>query len=438
MPAPDRTRLASAWALSAVAHAALIAAGAILVARSLADRTAPLPPTASAPIEEIPVELDLPVMSDGSVTADAPPEPAPPAPDELARGGGEGTARPDEGRPGRGGADASAAPALNLADRDDGVLLSAEVLSRVDRSQIQRIRSAAHRASREDWRASREPMELTFLAGGRGARAERRRPADADPSLGARAMAAPQRAGVAAGAAQLPPGEALPQRVPGAPEPGAERASEGLGVPDTQPGPDARDSADVAFARPMVQQSFPSVPANAVGRPHDNVDSDQEVATTLQSLLHASPLGGAPGVGPGGQRAPAPPAAGGAQGPGSISRPLGDAPGPAPDPRAAHRQHYLRQVMSRIGPHWANAFPRWAAAEGLQGTVIVSFVIRADGSVAGAGITRPSGIPEFDENCRRAVLRAAPYPPLPAELGPTLSWSMPFHASNPAVLPRRP
>ncbi|HVY45652.1 MAG TPA: energy transducer TonB, partial [Minicystis sp.] len=95
---------------------------------------------------------------------------------------------------------------------------------------------------------------------------------------------------------------------------------------------------------------------------------------------------------------------------------------------------YMRQVMSKIGPLWS--FPKSAALEGLQGTVIVSFSIQADGSVASARVQRPSGVPEFDENCRRAVLRGAPYPPLPAELGPVLHWSMPFEARNPAVRPR--
>ncbi len=73
--------------------------------------------------------------------------------------------------------------------------------------------------------------------------------------------------------------------------------------------------------------------------------------------------------------------------------------------------------MAKLHPLWADAFPKWAAAEGLQGTVIVTFVIRADGTVGSASVTRPSGIPEFDENCRRAVLRGSPYPPVPPELG---------------------
>nr|WP_240806653.1 energy transducer TonB [Polyangium spumosum] len=99
---------------------------------------------------------------------------------------------------------------------------------------------------------------------------------------------------------------------------------------------------------------------------------------------------------------------------------------------------YVRRVLARIHPLWKDAFPRWAIAEGRGGTVVVSFVIRADGSVASARVARPSGIPEFDENCRQAVLRGAPFEPLPRELGPTFAWSMPFVAKNPAVRPPDP
>ena len=108
------------------------------------------------------------------------------------------------------------------------------------------------------------------------------------------------------------------------------------------------------------------------------------------------------------------------------------------DPLDRRRSLYMRQVMAKLDPLWADAFPKWAAGEGLQGTVIVTFVIRADGNVGSASVTRPSGIPEFDENCRRAVLRGAPYPPVPPELGESFRWSMPFEARNPAVLPKQP
>jgi TonB family protein len=69
--------------------------------------------------------------------------------------------------------------------------------------------------------------------------------------------------------------------------------------------------------------------------------------------------------------------------------------------------------------------------------VIVGFTIAADGSVGSAWVSRPSGIAEFDENCRRAVVRAAPFGPLPPELRPSLHVQLPFVFKNPAVRPKR-
>ncbi|WP_433936995.1 energy transducer TonB [Sorangium cellulosum] len=449
----DGRRIASAWALSVVAHAGLLGAGALIVAGSLSAREVAVARTALAPAAvSAPIEIDLPVVSDG--TLDSAAAAAPERPASLARGGGEGAARPDTGAHGRGGTDAAELPALNLADRDDATFLSPEVRSRLDRSQIQRVRSSSRRASREDWRASREPMELTFLAGGRtGSRAERRAPAERDPSVGARDRGAPERLGSALGAAARPAGVESAAGAPGATAPvgasprvaggateGGERASTGLGVRDGRPGGDHRDSAAIPLARPMVAVGTPSVPADAAGRPNDTLDSEQEVATAIQSLVHASTAGGARGLGPGGEAGRGATGSGGVTGPGSRSSALGSGRGRLldNDPLDRRRSLYMRQVMAKLHPLWADAFPKWAAGEGLQGTVIVTFVIRADGTVGSASVTRPSGIPEFDENCRRAVLRGAPYPPVPPELGEIFRWSMPFEARNPAVLPKHP
>ncbi|WP_437616492.1 TonB family protein [Sorangium sp. So ce834] len=449
----DGRRIASAWALSVAAHAGLVGAGAAIVAGSLSTQEVTVARTAGAPAAlSAPIEIELPVVSDG--TLDGAPAVAPDLPASLARGGGEAAARPDTGRRGRGGTDAAELPALNLADRDDATFLSPEVRSRLDRSQIQRIRSSSRRASREDWRASREPMELTFLAGGRvGSRPERRAAAERDPSIGARESGAPEHRGSALGAAARPAGAegaadasgatlslgARPRAAGGAVE-GGERASAGLGVRDGRPGADHRDSAAVPLARPMVATGTPSVPADVAGRPNDTVDSEQEVATAIQSLVHASSAGGARGLGRGGEAGPGATGSGGVAGSGARSSALGSGRGRLldDDPLDRRRSLYMRQVMAKLHPLWAEAFPKWAAGEGLQGTVIVTFVIRADGTVSSASVTRPSGIPEFDENCRRAVLRGAPYPPVPPELGESFRWSMPFEARNPAVLPKHP
>jgi TonB family protein len=187
----------------------------------------------------------------------------------------------------------------------------------------------------------------------------------------------------------------------------------------------------------MVHEGVPSIPASARGKPRDTEDSEQEVAAMMAAMVHASTAGGAPGPGLGGQRGPGPTGSGGVAGSGSRSRALGTGAGRASFDDGP-RTDYLRRVMAKVHPLWATAFPRWAALEGRQGTVIIAFTIAADGSVRSASISRPSGVAEFDEACRRAVLRGSPYPPLPPELGSELRWAMPFEVKNPAVRPKEP
>jgi TonB family protein len=430
-------RVASAWALSFVVHAALIGGGAALALRSLSvERAQALRAlTFSLPNETL-VQIELPEVAEGSIaktTTEASPDPAP-----APRGGGEAMPRPDMGHAGRGGTDTAERAAINLADRDDGLLLSREVASRFDRSQIQRIKSARERASREDWRASREPMQLTFLASGKDGfgQPERRTPAAFDPSAGARESGAALRAGTALGGGENPAGFGEAAHDLGSPNEGAEHATAGLGVRDGAPGWDHRDSARVPLARPMVPEGTPSIPAQTQGKPKDNVDGEQEVATMVESLVHASTAGGAAGNGPGGQQGAGATGSGGVHGQGSVANAMGTGRGSGVDvdPRDKRRNLYLRQVIAKVYPLYS--LPKWAALEGMQGTAIVSFTILADGSVTGVRVSRSSGIAEYDENCRQAVLHAAPYPPLPSELGTSLRWSMPLEARNPAVRPK--
>jgi TonB family protein len=438
-PIREEGRVASAWVISIVGHLVATGLGGLLVASSLGRHPAVVlsPPAPLRPGDDM-VEIELPTVVDGSLVGHAPAL----DPEALPRGGGEGVPHLDTGRRGRGGEETSRAPAINLADRDDDLRLSSEVQSRLDRDQIQRLRASSRRASREDWRASREPMELTFLAEGRRDtppdRPEHRRSADTDPSSGGGAYGAPQRLGGALGAGELPPGVGESPRQAGGPVEGTDRPSPGAGTRDGAAGSDHRDSARVALARPMVNQGTPSVPANLRGRPTDNVDADQEVASTVQSILHASTAGGRPGPGGGGQAGGGPSGEGGASGPGSVSHALGTGQGPGVDvdPRDRRRSEYLRGVISKVYPYTDHAMPRSAAFDGVQGVVIVTFTILSDGSVAGARVTRTSGVPELDENCRQAILRAAPYAPLPAELGTSLRWAMPLDFRNPAVRPR--
>jgi TonB family protein len=211
----------------------------------------------------------------------------------------------------------------------------------------------------------------------------------------------------------------------------------GQGVHAARAGRDHRASAPVGSARPDVTRGPVAIPANERDRPRDDVESEQEVATTVRSLVHASTAGGQPGDGRGGTAGEGESGAGGAAGGGSRARPMGVGEGEifdywTSDPRL---MGYFRQIHARIDPLWANAFPKSALLELKQGTVILLFTVFADGHVAVSWPPlRPSGVDEFDRNCADAIRRAAPFPPIPRELGVSqLQIRAPFTASNPIV-----
>jgi TonB family protein len=429
----------AAWVVSVGLHVIGAGGATWLVTRA----PAPAAPEEPAPVAVITVpetsgplaEIELPTMVEvTSLRTERPAKADDPAPDPRPTGG-DATPRPDLEQRGRGGTD-EAAQALNLADHDDGLTLARDPQSRLDRSQVQRIHVGEERSSPDDRRATWKPMELTFLVSGQGKRMERRIAAESDPSQGARQAGAPSLAGAVAGGNPVPPGENLAPREIGGATAGSNQPSPGLGAQGAAAGQDHRVTADVGFARPSVVEGRPAVPGPVGEKAKDNADSEQEVAATVQSLLHASTAGGKPGVGVGGERAEGRPGAGGVEGAGSKAKVAGQgAAGPVDldgnDPRLSD---YRRQVVAKISPLWANAFPHWAALDGRSGRAIIGFTILADGSVAGAFVARTSGIPEFDENVRRAVLKGAPFGPLPAKLNArSMRWFLSFDATNPAV-----
>jgi len=431
-------RLIAFVILSIAAHVIVVRFGAELYRRS-SWNASPLAMRAFVvPLPDDIVQIDLPIVGDETIDGKLVELP----PVVVARGGGEAMPRPDTGGAGRGGTDAAQA-AENLADRVDDRTLVTAIPSRFDRTQVQRVHSGKDRASREDWRASREPMVLTFLASGRVAsRKEGREVAVPDPSSGGRRAGRAAQVGGALGGLPMPPGFTESPRREGGGVQGAVEPAVGVGVRDGAPGKDARMRAPVPLARPWVSAATPSVPAEQDGKPKDRVDSEQEVALAQQSIVRASTAGGVAGEGTGGQTAPvAAPGSGGQTGSGADARPNGDGRGPDADQMARdmRRNDYLRRVISRIRPFFKNdLFPKWATAEGRGGTAIISFVIQRDGSVTNVRVSRSSTVAEYDESCRRVLLRAAPFDPLPVELGPQLAWSMPFVSLNPAVRPRDP
>ncbi len=425
--------------LSVAAHAT-IAFALVALVRLASDSGAPEAaiPMPGGDADDSAIEIELPLVATSSPLLAETQNPV--EPPEPPRPSGGADPRPDTGARGRGGETQVTERALNLADRDDGLSRDRSVLSRLDRSQLPRIRAGHERLSREDWRASRDPMEVTFFVMGTNGITQERRPAsESDPGAGARVAARRDSLGATAlGAPLEPDGFGRMAQPVGSDRLGGATQSAGMGVRTGARAAPESERAKLADGRPDVDRSTPSVFANDQGRPSDTSDSEQEVEARTQSIIHASTAGGKAGAGRGGQDGPGAPGSGGERGIGSVSSPLGSGGSGAPDPNESARIGYVRAVQSKIQPLWANAFPRQAIMDGLQGTAVVRFVIDANGKVSGATVSRSSGIPEFDENVRQAVLRGAPYGPLPQGLLPRLNMTIPFTAKNPAVRPKDP
>jgi TonB family protein len=419
-------------ALSVVVHAVLTAGVSFLAFRSLSTASPAVVPgqIASPQVAAGIVAVDLPQVGEGIVIDEEPVDPIGQPPRETA---GATVAHPDTARAGRGGAATALVAAQNLSDADERLRLSSDPMSRLDRDQIQRLRVARVRASWEDRRSTTHPAELTLVTSGVGRVLERRGLSATPPSRGA--WQAPRESVLGAslggraldGSGDRPGGEQL----------GGLREAPGLGLAAAAPGRDHRSVAPIGSARPAVATGPVAVQAALAEKPRDDVDSEQEVATTIRSLVHASTAGGEPGQGEGGSAPGSEAGEGGPVGGGFRAAPLGSGQGDVYDywTRDPRLLPYFRQIHARIDPLWADAFPKSALLELKQGTTILEFTVSADGHVAVAWPpVRPSGIDEFDRNCAEAIRRAAPFPPIPAILGvSSLRIRAPFAANNPIV-----
>lgn len=349
--------------------------------------------------------------------------------------GGEAVARPDTARRGRGGDADVRVPALNLAETDDRVRLSPDLPSRLDRDQMQRLRAGSVRSSWEDRRSTTHPAELTFVVTGPGTLRERRPIALEDPDRGALRSPRAALAGALLGSPDRPNESAEVQAQAGGAMRGTAEQAPGVGLRGVRVGQDQRASAVIGSARPAVVAGPVAVAAAVQARPQDDVDSEQEVATTVRSLVHSSTAGGLKGEGQGGSGGGGASGSGGGPEAGSIARPMGTGQGVVFDywPSDPRIRLYYRRLHARLDPLWS--FPKAAALDLRQGTVIIDFTVFADGRVAVAWPpVRPSGVDEFDRMCADAIRRAAPFEPLPPELGLTqLTIRAPFDAHNPII-----
>jgi TonB family protein len=292
------------------------------------------------------------------------------------------------------------------------------------------------RVSWEDRRSTSHPAELTLVVTGAGTVRERRSLAATEPNRGVLESPAASVGGSSLGAAV--PGEAgAGDRRSGEEHTGTAVRAPGQGLLEAVPGADHRVSAPIGNARPAVALGPVAVSATGRALPKDDMESQQEVAATVRSLVHASTAGGMDGDGAGGSGGGGEPGAGSFGPAGFRSRPLGAGDGDVydywtTDPRLVQ---YFRRIHARIDPLWKDAFPKPALLELRQGTVILEFTVFADGRAEVSWPPlRPSGVDEFDANCANAVRRASPFPPIPASLGvASLRIRAPFVVSNPIV-----
>jgi TonB family protein len=119
--------------------------------------------------------------------------------------------------------------------------------------------------------------------------------------------------------------------------------------------------------------------------------------------------GQGPGLDPG---AGARPSAGAA--PSETGATAIDQRGPAVSERTRDRRYdrYIQEIVGRVNRE--RVFPKALALRLEQGETIVFFTLRADGKISdGVRVVKSSGFDEFDSEAVRAVLRAAPFPPMP-------------------------
>ena len=415
-----------AFAASTVAHAFLLGLGAVLLSHSLHDRGRALPPLAPATAREVEVELPTfdPRASDREQESEvAPVELAPALP-----GGGPLERHPDTERAGRGGSRAAPDPATNLDSHVDPLSLETDPLTHLDRSQVQRLRTAAQRRSWDDHRSTPTPMTLTFLATGKGAVRERR-VAGAN-SQGSVAGQAPAWVGGTPGASEREP-EAIFDAALGASRAGRREADpqQGvLGARRSAPAP----GAQVLLARPWVLRARPALPTEVRARPSDVDDSSQAVAARVAALIHASTIGAPQGPGVGGEPAGGQPGRSGSAGVGSHAAPSGFGPGPDAlnDPGI---QGFVAGLKQRVDAQLLHAFPDQAIEEGRSGHVIFELSVLADGRLERVRLVRPSGIEEYDGNVLSGVRRIQSFGPLPRALGGQALITMSYDALNHVV-----
>jgi TonB family protein len=421
-----RERPLLATFVSIAAHLALGGFAAFAVARHLSDRNSAPEPVAATetftpPSDDETIVVELPPATESDMIAPNAPKPQTVESPAPALAGGAKIEHPDEANAGKGGDVDAIAKARNLAPRADEDTVAAQLRDDLIREQENRLKTAEARESNVDRREALEPMELTFVASGKGFRYERKPVAKSDAALGVATNVPPSALGsVLGGSPTEGEGPTLGASNVGSdvagssvasPKPGAAYGAASIGSMQIV-------GANVAKARPHVDKGKPSVSANDKGSSKDDVDSDLAVASALKSLVDTSTAGSPDiGDGKGGSPAPGDPGSGGKSGAGSMSVAMGDGNGSMDAMREKRRLTYFFDLENRLKPLVAGTFPKEDEMELKSGTVIVDLVIGKPGNVVDVVVIRPSGFKAFDQNVVVAIRGAGTLVPVPDLLG---------------------
>lgn len=409
---------------SVAAHALLLGAGALLISHTLRDRARERAQAFGSVPRELEVELPSfdPTASDSERESDVPATELTPTPP----GGGPLERHPDTEHAGRGGSPRAPEAATNLDSHIDPISLETDTLTHLDRSQVQRLRTANERRSWDDHRATPSPMQLTFLATGKGTVRERRRAGSNAPGSVAGTQAAVL--GGTPGGGEGDSGQ-LSDNAPGAAQSGRHEAEPQPGAPSAAEHGAASRGAQVLLARPWVMRARPALPTEVHERPNDVDDSSQAVSARVAALIHASTIGAPPGPGVGGEPTGGVPGRSGTEGMGSRTTPSGFGPGADAlnDPGI---QGFVAGLKQSVDDQLQRAFPDWAIEEGRSGHVIIEIAVLADGRLERVRMVRPSGIDEYDGNVLTGVRRIPSFGPLPKALGQRALITMSYDSLN--------
>ncbi len=72
---------------------------------------------------------------------------------------------------------------------------------------------------------------------------------------------------------------------------------------------------------------------------------------------------------------------------------------------------FIARMRHKIAAAWQVP----AGSEGVERFAVIYFRVHRDGNITHVSVERGSGVFLFDQSCQRAVIQAAPFPPLPRE-----------------------